>query len=86
MSTAIHDGDEVEIELSSAQPLCLEVIQMNMLSRPSYIAAKSMRIITPGCSLDGDPAILADDAFDAKLKVLVADLQEMKRTDPSAKV
>jgi hypothetical protein len=66
---SIHEGDEAEVELASAQPLCLEVNKMNLLSRPGFIPVKSARMVTSGCSLEGDIALLSDDASEARLRV-----------------
>ncbi len=74
---AIHDGDEVEMECVSGQAVCIEVIKMNILSRPNFIAVKNYRMVSPGGSLEGDLALLSDDASDAKIKVKTAAAQSL---------
>ena len=61
---AIHEGDEVDFELVSAQPLCLEVISMDVRKRPARIAPAKIAAATPGFKLVGDPLVLGDLAFD----------------------
>jgi hypothetical protein len=61
---AIHEGDEVDIELVSAQPLCLEVISMDLRKRPMRLAPRSVRAISEGFVLKGEQAILGDGGYD----------------------
>lgn len=66
---AVHEGDLVEVELVSAQPVCLEVISMDVQRRPKRIAPKSIRVVTDGFSLQGDLALLGDLDFDREVMV-----------------
>ena len=66
---AIHEGDIIDYEIVSAQPLCCEVVQMDVQEGPERIIPKMIRVINQGASLKGDLAVLSDEQFDQSVEV-----------------
>ena len=60
---AVHEGDEVEVEIVSAQPLCLEVVSMDIRSRPQRVVPESIAVVTEGFELRGDQKMLGDLSY-----------------------